>query len=657
MPTDGAIGERKRFLAWLAWLGLPLLVVLVYWPGLGGGFAFDDFPNIVENPGLQALSWRLESLWAAAFSSPASDLQRPLAMLTFGFNALVSGMDPWPMKLTNIGLHALNALLVFLLVRRLVRMNGEATANTGVSATSFSLFVAACWAMTPINASAVLYIVQRMESLGHTFVFLGLWLYLGGRQRQIDGRPGAWVRILAGLVGCTGIGVLAKESAALLPLYAFFIEACVLRFRTPAAGERRLLIAAYTVVLALPALAAVAWLLPPALQPGAFSSRNFTLGERLLTEPRVVLDYLRWTLWPSLRELGLYHDDYAISRSFASPPTTAVAMVVLPALAVVAWAGRRIRPLAALGMFWFLAAQVMTASFIPLELVFEHRNYFASLGVCLVVADLLLVLPAVNPARRLGMGLAVAFLFFGTLTTHLRAREWSTPLRFNASEAAKRPLSPRAQYDFGRRLIIEGGYRPDSPYTRKAYGVLEHAAQLPDSGILSEQGLIMLAARSGTPARDAWWQSMQHKLATKPLGPQEFGALAALTRCTVDKKCDLPPDRMLATFAAALAAGDNAEVMNIYGDYIYRVLGDSELALRLWARACELRPGEVQYRVNRARMLIVLRRFDEARAEIRAVAATGRLGQHQAAADGLAASLNAAERQPTMPPAATSAPP
>src|SRR5688500_13964670 len=81
---------------------LLVLVALVYWPGLGGGFVFDDYPNIVQNGALHvtwASTW-LEWL-AAVFSSPASELQRPLAMLTFAINHALTGLDPYWMKLTN----------------------------------------------------------------------------------------------------------------------------------------------------------------------------------------------------------------------------------------------------------------------------------------------------------------------------------------------------------------------------------------------------------------------------------------------------------------------------------------------------------------------------------------------------------------------------
>ena len=97
------------------------LVCVVYWPGLNGGFVFDDMPNIVNNLQLHVRS----TLWAdwisAVFSSPASSLQRPLAMFSFAINHFFTGLYPWPMKLTNLAIHIVNTVLVFFLVRALLR--------------------------------------------------------------------------------------------------------------------------------------------------------------------------------------------------------------------------------------------------------------------------------------------------------------------------------------------------------------------------------------------------------------------------------------------------------------------------------------------------------------------------------------------------------
>jgi len=626
-----------------AWpfLLLVLAIATLYWPGRGGGFVFDDFPNIVDNVALHVTNWDRHAWLAAIFSSDSGLDHRPLPMATFALNHVFTGLDPVPMKLTNIGIHALNACLVLCLLRTLLALAAPAIDARRREWTA--RFAAAAWALNPINLMAVLFVVQRMESLCHAFVFAGLWLYLLGRQRQLAGEAGGGWRIVAGIVGGTALGVLCKESAVLLPLYAACIELCVSGFRDGNGKRDGRLFVFFGVVLVLPALFGLAWLLPKVLVPAAYATRSFSLGERLLTEGRVVLDYLRWTLFPSLRQFGLYHDDIAISRGLLQPASTAFALAALTLLSGIAFALRGRRPLVALGIAWFLCAQLLTATFVPLELVFEHRNYFASLGVCLALADLLLLAPRGESTRRIGALLAVLWLLFLGMTTTLRAREWSDPLRFAASEAAKHPQSPRATYDHARVLALATGYKADSPLLPQAFEALERARAVPHSGILPHSALLLLAARSGTPLRDEWWDDMDLRLRENPFGVQETNALASITRCVRDKACVFPQGQMQAMYEAALSHGDNAELRNIQADYVFNVLRRPDEGLRLWQSAIDLRPGEGQYRINRARALIALGRYGEARREIAGLRAIDRVGDSELAARQLEARIHSAE--------------
>lgn len=607
---------------------LVAAVLAIYWPGLGGGFAFDDYPNIVFNERLHvtALSW--PDWIAAMFSSNASDLQRPLAMATFAIQHFFTGLDPWPMKLANVLIHALNALLAFGCVRTVVR-TVPAKGSLGDDARAFA--TVALWAVLPINLMAVLLVVQRMESLSHAFVFAGLWAYLHGRLRQQQGKPGGLLAFL-GLAFGTGFGALCKESAVLLPLYAFCVEVFCLGFRRTGDSPDRRLLAFFGLGLWLPALAGGGWLLWRSLAPYAYTSRDFTLHERLITEPRVLFDYVQWTLLPSLRELSLFHDDYAPSRGLLQPPSTLVALVALPLLALAAWFIGRRRPLAGLGIAWFLAAHALTATFLPLELVYEHRNYFASLGVLLALVDLLSI-----RSRRLAVAIVAVLLAFYGSTTWLRAREWSDPVRFAVTSAAKHPLSPRATYQLGQTYVILSRGQPASPLTQKAFAALEDARRVPRSGVLPLQGLLMLASRTGRPMQDAWWREMGDKLRHNPIGAQETSALAAMTECAIATRCPFPAGRMVGLYLAALGNGENPEVMNIYGNYALNVLGDAELTRRLWSRAVELAPGTLQYRINLVRYWIARGRMDEARREIAALRALGSFGQNDAVADALEA--------------------
>jgi hypothetical protein len=612
---------------------LPVLVALVfavYWPGRGGGFVFDDFPNIVNNAAVHVTSWNPHAWLAALLSSESGPFQRPLSMASFALNHVFTGLDPVAMKLTNVLIHCVNACLVLGLLGTLLAL--ARPDGSGRRQVWAARFTAAAWALHPINFLAVLYVVQRMESLCHTFVFAGLWLYLLGRQRQLAGQRGGWPRIVAGIVGGTALGALCKESAVLLPLYAACVELCVLGARAANGSRDRRLLVFFAIVLVMPAVVGLAWLLPKTLEPGAYANRDFTLGERLLTEGRVVLDYLRWSLFPSLRGLSLYHDDIVVSHGLWQPPATAFALAGLLALGTVAAVAKTPRPLVALGILWFLGAQLPTATIIPLELVYEHRNYFASLGICLAIGDLLLFAPRREGARRVAMLIAVLWLLMLALTTTFRSKEWSDPLRFAASEAAKNPRSPRSAYEYARLLVIATGYQADSPLMPQALDALERDRALPGSGILPHSALATLMARTGQRVPDSWWDDMVLRLRENPIGAEETSAIASITMCARDGDCAFPRQAMLAMYQAALSHGANAELMNIQADYVFNVLHDPEAALDLWRQAIALRPGETQYRVNRIKILIAIGRKDQARTEIAALRRSGFPGKTELAA-------------------------
>ena len=622
-----------------------LSTAAVYFRGLFGAFTFDDFPNIVDNVELHVstLAWR--DWWAAMFSSPSSDLQRPLAMLTFAINYFLTGLDPLPIRATNLAVHLLNVVLAYALARRVFRL-GTRSANappTAARVEGAALALAALWALAPINLTPVLLAVQRMESLAQVFVFAGLCLYMDGREAQLDGR-GGWGKILVGIGACTVLGILAKETAAMIPLYAFIAECLFFGFATRGREPDRRIQALFALVLLLPFVAGLAWLLPHCLAPGAYSGRSFTLGDRLLTESRILWDYVCWTLMPRLGTLSLYHDDYAVSHSLLAPATTWVAIAGLLASFIAAIVVRRKAPLLALGVLWFFAAHVLTATVIPLELVYEHRNYFASFALLLIVVHALVLTQA---ARRLALAgaLAVAALgiFYG-FTTFLRASEWGNPIRFALSEVAKHPLSARATYDEGRTYVILSNYDVNSSFFPLARKALIAASAVPNSNTLPEQALLILAARTNTEQDPRWWEGMQAKLKARPVGAQEVESLYSLSKCQEEGLCRFDTGNMLDTFYAAIGTHPTADVLTIFGNYALNVMQDYDLALRLMRDAVEQRPKVLQYHENLVKVMIFLHQFDNAEVEIRKMELLDRLGADRTRIDSLRSRLAAARQ-------------
>lgn len=634
---------RSPLYLWILATALAITAIM-YWPGLQGGFLFDDYPNIVDNQGVQPHDASLPSLVRAALASPASDFKRPLASLSFAANYLVTGIDPYWMKLTNLVLHLLNGLLVFLLAKLLfqsVSMEDQPRHSDVAAA-----LVTAGWMLLPINLTAVLYVVQRMESMANLFVLLGLIGYVTGRRRMLapavipppvsrrggvgDNRFSLGTRgftlCLISITVPAAIGILAKETAVLLPLYALLIEWVLFRFHKPQKSAVLLqegsaktwrrdfrVIGLFLLVLATPMVIGLVWLLPGILRPETWAARDFTLGTRLLSEARIVVDYITWTLLPTPAALSFYHDDFQISTGLLTPLTTLASVVALATLIASVWWLRPRRPLAALGIALFLGCQLLTGTILPLELIYEHRNYFASFGLLLAITPLLAV-PRGQPFALPRHTLLAGLLLCWTALTAMTAYAWGNPLRLAEDLASRAPQSPRAQYELGRTYIIYSHYDPASPFTRLAYAPLEKSASLPNSSILPEQALIFMNARMKLPVKDAWWDSMIAKLQAHKPGVQDESSLSALTQCARENRCKLPSGRMMESFIAALAhPNPSARLLATYGDYAWNVLDDHALGERMTEESIKASPDEPAYQITLIRMLIALGKTDKAR--------------------------------------------
>jgi protein O-mannosyl-transferase len=639
----------RQTLPWTILLAGLLLCTIAYIPGLSGGWLFDDFPNIVDNRAVHIEHLDLSSLVNAALSSPSSEFKRPLASLTFALNYLVAGLDAPSMKVTNLAIHLANGLLVFLLLRSII---GTRPGVERKGAGRLASVIASAWLLLPINVTSVLYVVQRMESLANLFVLLGLIAYVHGRRRMLTGRDGLLLSV-CGVVFCTAIGSMAKETAIMLPLYALLTEMMLFRWRRSTAdGLARTdyrVVALFLIVLALPLLAGGIWLVPTLLRPETWATRTFTLGTRLLSESRIVVDYIRWILFPTPEALSFYHDDFQVSKSVLEPWTTLASIAALAGLVFWTWVSRRTHPLTALGISWYLGCHLLTGTVLPLELVYEHRNYFASIGLLLAFFDIVWrYLSALQVRRAVAIAALGLFLVWQGGLTFMTAQSWGNPLALAQEIAYRGPDSPRAQYELGRTYIIYSHYDPSSPFVKDAQQALERAAALKGASILPEQALIFMNSRMNLPVERRWWDSMAQKLRAQSPTVQDESALDALSRCLREKSCHFPPQDLLDAYLAALAhPGPSARLLGMYSNFAWSNLGDKPLAIRIQKQAVRAAPNEASYRIGLARMSTATGDFTEAERQIDALKRMSIGGGLDHDIDALSSAMNDAKHKAT----------
>jgi len=591
-----------------------LVTALVLWPALSGGFIFDDYPIFAENPIVHIHNWHWES-WLSLWRWSHANIQRPLAMISYAVN-YAFGARTWGFKATNLAIHLLNTVLVFLLTRRVLStawVLSDGTKSETGSTDYWALGVTAAWALHPLHVSTVMYVVQRMELMGFTFVLLALLAYWQARQRQMRGESG-WPWLL--LCGClTGIGYCAKETAALIPGYALLLELAVLRFAAIRPATARFWRITYIVGCIAAVIVFVVYVLPQT-SAAYYVARDYTAWQRELTQLRALAMYLGWSLLPLPGWLHFYYDNYPASLSLFEPVSTLFSGILVLGLLIVAAILRHRRPLLALGIGWFFMAHLITSSPIPLELVFEHRNYPALLGVLLALADIVWM-----AKRRMKsiFPVIVAVIFIANLAylTVIRAATWGNPLRLAITLAQNNPGSPRAALDLARCYVAASGDRPDSPLYSLGIQELEHAAQLPSSSILPEDALLIQAANHPGLDSTPWWASLDRKLQTRPLGPETYLALYGLLHAKLESSPSIDALQLKRSFEIAIARNPTRISLHAqYAELAYHALNDVPLAVEQWRQTVILKNGSPEYAESVATYLLNSRRPQEALAVI-----------------------------------------
>lgn len=431
-----------------------LVCMLAYGQALQGPILFDDIPNLTANTLLQIDGHDFDDWRVAMISSDAGVLNRPVAMLSFAVNYVLTGdFTPVALKATNVMIHLLIGGLIFYLCQTLLQASVLSKAVTG-NARTIALAAAALWLLHPLHVSTVLYSVQRMAQLSTLFVVLGLLVFSRYRLRWAATGAGAG-EVLAAVLWLVLLSVFAtfsKENGALLLWLVVVLEVSL--FGGEWRGEKRTWLARMSwVVLLLPVLAvALIFFIDANIISGRFSGRAFSLEERLLTEGRVLWQYVSWLVFPSITSMGFFHDDIAVSNSLWSPITTGVSLVAWLAVISAAWLLRKQFPLLLFAVLFYLVGHSLESTVVALELVFEHRNYLPSVGICLLVSVALFHFSEKFLALRYSMVLG-GVLGILALQLVLRANVWSDEMTLAKANVINHPESLRANFFYGNALF------------------------------------------------------------------------------------------------------------------------------------------------------------------------------------------------------------
>jgi len=319
---------------------LVVLVWVVFGQTLGFEFVnYDDPMNVTENPMVvKGLSWR-GCVWA--FTHPQVGHWDPLTTISHMAVCQFSGLDPAGHHLTNVVLHAVSAILLFLLLRQMTGAHWR------------SALVAAVFAVHPLRVESVAWITERKDVLSGVFFLLTLWAYVG-----YVARPGAWGRYAA-VVVLFALGLMCKAMLVTLPAVLLLLDRWPLgRFAEPlgdAASGRRArmwpLIREKLPLFALSAGACAVQLF--SAQEMIATVEQWPLSWRLGNAAVSYVAYLGDTFHPA--GLAVY---YPHAKGGLPGGEIAAAVLLLVFATAGAWAARRRHPYFLTGWLWFVGMLV-----------------------------------------------------------------------------------------------------------------------------------------------------------------------------------------------------------------------------------------------------------------------------------------------------------
>ncbi len=437
-----------------AFIVIFVLLLLIYANSFQGTWVFDDYSNIVENQNIHVTKLEFQSLRQAIYDENGK-LNRPLAYFSFGINHYFGGTNVFGYHLVNLIIHYLTALFLFLFIFKTLRLSTLKDSYLH-NTYSIALLATVFWAVSPIQVTAVTYIVQRMASMAGLFYIMAMYFYLSGRTASTQKYQTCFF-ILAS--SCALLSFATKENALMLPASIFLYDFLLIQGVNKTTFKKNIFI----VILPLAFLAICFFLLldfSSILQ--GYEERPFTLKERLLTEPRIIFFYISQLLYPLESKLMLVHD-FPVSTELFSPLTTMLSIIGITGAIIFSIVYSKKYPLVVFCILFFFINHVIEGSFLPLELIYEHRNYIPSFFFFLPIT--IFIFHALNyfSYRRfiqLAIILLLAIVLIGHgYTVYKRNALFADPYSFWLDNVSKAPGLSVVHTNLGTVLKNQGDYQ------------------------------------------------------------------------------------------------------------------------------------------------------------------------------------------------------
>lgn len=447
---------------------LLLICLLPYSNTFSHEWHLDDRINIHSNQALHPENLHITSVASTFFAHPVAPgtLYRPISNLSFALNWLLGQDAALGYHATNIAIHFFTAIGLYLSC--LLLLQSPTLRSQKLHHIPYiALLAAIFWALSPIQTQAVTYIVQRMAQLAALFTVFAIYFFLNARLSH-HGRQ----RFFSGFccLCCFLLALGSKENAIMLPFSLLLLEGIFFRQISLLSSARKNILSVSLLILSL--AGGLIFLIHAGFLNFDYSYRTFTLAERVLTEPRILIFYLSQLYFPSSEKLSIAHN-IVLSNSILTPWTTLPALISCFTIIVLSLIFSHSYPLLCFSALFYFSNHLIESTIIPLELIFEHRNYQPSLFLFLPVSSAVISLLNSNQSFPKFVKYFIIILFSSFLiylghSTYKRNEVWATEESLWLDALQKAPNDARAMINLAGAYTNQGKFEEAFTLCHKA---------------------------------------------------------------------------------------------------------------------------------------------------------------------------------------------
>ncbi|MFH1359559.1 MAG: tetratricopeptide repeat protein [Candidatus Omnitrophota bacterium] len=442
---------------------LPLFLVLVavvfavYGNTLFHQFVWDDHYLIVENPFIKSSRF-LPGLFqgdvtaSTTISHQSSHYYRPLSMLSFMVDYKIWCLNPFGFHLTNLIVHALNCIIIFLILCKICQDE------------MLSFLVSLLFAIHPIHVEAVTPIFNRMGIQVAFFMLWGFLLFIFSENCRKKS-------FLLSALACFILALLSKENAVVLPLlwvaydYFFF---CDQRFKRIFEKEH---VQFYLCCLGIIVVYAVmrhltlrqSFLLPVF---GQENSAGFALAKNLflhvLTVFKIAGMYVTKAIWPFPLSAVYWIDPVGGPMD----PSFVINFILILLIFLAAMYFHRKDKIITFFIVFFFIGLLPYFNMIPISMAYTFRErflYLSSLAACFIMVKVIKHVDVQFISKKAFDGVlkAVFFVFILLLAicTSVSNMIWKNNYTLWTTTVQTAPLSQLAHLNLGEVYADKGQYK------------------------------------------------------------------------------------------------------------------------------------------------------------------------------------------------------